>query len=87
MSKQNKIKNIVVDMLQQSNEAMIKNIDRILKSGSIDIENWSEDNNPMILPKSIIIALLQNESSQHGAEGTSFEKRIKKEVKNILNFI
>jgi len=41
----------------------------------------------MILPKCIVIALLQNESRQYSGRGTSFEKRVKREVKNISYFL
>ena len=87
MNKQEQIKKLVVDMLQESNEAMIKNIDKIFKSGAIDIESWSDTDKPMILPKCIVVALLQNESAQFEGKGTSFEKHIKKEVKNIRYYI
>ena len=87
MNKKKQIKKLVVDILQESNKSMIKNIDRILNSGSVDIESWSDTDKPMILPKCIVVALLQNESTQFECKGTSFEKHIKKEVKNIRYYI
>ena len=85
--KKNKIKALVTDMLNQSHEAMVKKIDRAINSGAIDIDSWSESNNPMILPKCITIALLEDESTQYNGSGTAFEKEVKKEVRNIRCFI
>ena len=39
-SKRDKIKALVVEMLNNSHEAMIKNIDKALNSGAIDIDSW-----------------------------------------------
>jgi hypothetical protein len=41
----------------------------------------------MIIPKCITTALLEQECTQWDASGTSFEKQIKKEVKNIRYFL
>lgn len=85
--KKEAIKNHCIDMLNESHEFMLKKIDRALNSGAIDIEAWNENDKPMIVPKCIVTALLQVESYQYEGKGTSFEKQIKKEVKNIVNFI
>jgi len=87
MGKKEKIKDLVFDMLNESHEQMLKRVEKILNSSSIDIESWDEKNNPMILPKSIIVALLQNESDQYNGKGTKFEKEIKQNVKNIIYVI
>mgnify|MGYP003338283452 CR=1 FL=1 len=84
MEKKEKIKSLVIDMLKESNNAMIKKIDKLLTSGAIDIDNWDER---MILPKCIVTALLQDESTQYEGKGTSFEKQVKKEVKNLKYFL
>jgi hypothetical protein len=86
-SKKDKIKSLVSDMLKVSHEDMIRNIDKALNSGAIDIDAWDESKNPMILPKCIVTALLEQESTQYDGTGTSFEKQIRKEVKNIRYFI
>lgn len=86
-SKRDKIKGLVVDLLNQSHEEMYFKIDAALNSGAIDIDSWQEDDSPMILPKIIITAILENESTQYQGKGTSFEKKIKKEVKNLKYFI
>lgn len=81
------IAKLVKDMLNESHESMLKKIDKALNSGAIDFDSWDENKNPMILPKCIVTAILQSESAQYDAKGTSFEKQIKKEVKNIRCFL
>lgn len=85
--KKRKIKSLVKEMLIESHKAMIGKIDIVLNSTAVDIDAWSESYAPMILPKCIVIALLQNESRQYEGKGTSFEKRVKREVKNITYYL
>lgn len=85
--KKRKIKSLVKEMLKESHKAMIGKIDRVLNSGAVDIDAWSESYAPMILPKCIITAILQDESHQYEGKGTSFEKRVKREVKNITYYL
>lgn len=85
--KKRKIKSLVKEMLKESHKAMIGKIDIVLNSGAVDIDAWSESYAPMILPKCIVIALLQNESRQYEGKGTSFEKRVKREIKNITYYL
>lgn len=85
--KADKIKSLVTDMLNDSHQAMIKKIDKALNSGAIDVDSWDENDKPMIVPKCIVTAILEQESTQYSGSGTSFEKQIKKEVKNIRYFI
>jgi hypothetical protein len=86
-SNKEQIAELVKEMLNESHEAMLKKIDKVLSSGCVDTESWSEDNAPMILPKCIVTSILQNESTQYEEKGTSFEKQVKKEVKNIRYFL
>jgi len=86
-SNKEQISELVKDMLTESHEAMLKKIDKVLNSGCVDIEGWSKDNSPMILPKCIVTAILQNEATQYEGKGTSFEKQVKKEVRNIRYFL
>ena len=85
--KKEKIRQLVIDMLNDSREQMEKKADKILSSGAIDIDGWDENVNKMILPKCIITALLESEAHQFSGVGTSFEKQVKREVKNIRYFI
>ena len=86
-SKKEAIAQLVKDMLNESHEAMLKKIDKALNSGAVDVDEWDEAYNPMILPKCILIAILQDEATQYGGKGTSFEKQVKAEVKNIRYFL
>lgn len=86
-TKKEKIRSLVIEMLNESHEAMIKNVEKALNSGAIDTEQWDERTNKMILPKCIVTAILQKESEQYDGKGTSFEKQVKREVKNIRYFI
>ena len=85
--KKKAIAQLVKDMLNESHEAMLKKIDKALNSGAVDVDEWDKTNNPMILPKCILIAILQDEATQYEAKGTSFEKQVKAEVKNIRYFL
>ena len=86
-TKKEKLSNLVVELLTQSHEKMIEKISKVLNSGAIDIDKWNENVDSMILPKIIATAILEDESTAYNCKGTSFEKKIKKEVKNIKNFI
>lgn len=87
MSNKQKIRKLALEMLNDSHKAMVKKLDRVLDYGCIDIHEWSEDDAPMILPKCIVTALLESESMQYSASGTSYARRVKKEVKNIRMFV
>lgn len=65
MNNKDKIKALVEEMLMDSYNSMYKNIDKVLNSGAVDTEKWDEKNAPMILPKTIIAALLQDEATQY----------------------
>lgn len=85
--KKNKIKQIAIDMLKESQEAQLKLVEKALNSGALDIDAWDENDKPMILPKIIVTAVLQRESQQYEAKGTSYEKKVKKEVNNLKIFL
>jgi len=85
--KKEKIKSLVEDMMNESYQAMIKKIDKAINSGAVDIDDWNENTSPMILPKTIITAILKNEATQYDCKGTSFHKQVKKDSENILLFI
>jgi len=85
--KEYRVKLLVSEMLRESYFTMVKNIDTVLQSEAIDIDAWDDSINPMILPKCITAAILQRESVQYEGIGTSFEKQIKKEIRNIKYFL
>lgn len=87
MNKRDEIKALVAGMLEDSHKHMLDQIDKVLNCGAIDVESWDPKDKPMILPKIITAALLQRESVQYLGRGTSYEKSVKKEIRNILWFI
>ena len=87
MNKKEKIKELVKDMLIESHQKAMKNIDKVLNSSCVDIDGWDEKCAPMVLPKTILTAILENEARQYTARGTSHEKQMKKDVRNIHYFI
>jgi RIO-like serine/threonine protein kinase len=60
---------------------------KILNSGCVDVKNYDSIHNSMILPKTILVAILQDFAEAYSCKGTSFEKQIKKDVKNIRKFL
>ena len=85
--KKNEIKSLVTEMLTDSLSYMIEKIDKVLDCGAIDAESWCEDNAPMVLPKTIAAALLHSEAWQYEGKGTSYEKQVKKDIRNIHYFV
>lgn len=86
MEQKEKIKALVIELLKDSHEEMIKKIDRALNSGALDIENWDEKISRMVLPKTIATAILESEAGYYST-GTTYAKRIKRDVKNLRYFI
>lgn len=87
MDKKTKIEELALSMLEDSIKSMKAKIKKALDSGAIDIDAWDASSGPMILPKTIIVAILADEARQYDARGTSFEKKVKKEAKNIQLFL
>ena len=81
------IKKHVLDMLNNSHEAMVSKVDIALNSGAVDVEKWEIDNAPMVIPKCIVTAILQREAVQYEGKGTSHEKYVKKTVRAIQYYI
>jgi hypothetical protein len=79
--KREKIKELTLTMLRQSYETMCKKVDTAVQT--LNTDNWDENENPMILPRCVVVAILENEPLQHNGTGTCFEKEMKKEVKII----
>lgn len=87
MNKKAKINKLVKDMLKESHRKAIANIDKALNSGCIDIDAWDENISPMVLPKTILTAILEVAAVQYTGRGTSHEKQVKKDVRNIRMFL
>lgn len=77
----------VLSMIDEVNSHMKDNLKKLFESGAIDIESYDTENNPMILPKCIVSALLESEIQQYNGRGTSFEKKNKQEIRNLRYFI
>ena len=82
-----KIKELAVEMLKNALPHMEELVEKALNSGAIDPDSWDENSNPMILPKCIVVAVLESTADQYKATGTSFEKEVKKEVRNLRCFV
>lgn len=66
-------------------KAMKENLERVLKSGCIGFDEYNENVNPMVLPKAIVTALLEEEVSQLVP---SFKnKEFDENRKNVKHFI
>ncbi len=81
--KKAQIKKLALKMLKESFDKQKAKVDRALNSSAIDIDAWDENSNPMLIPKAIVVAILIDEADQHNCAGTSFEKEVKKNVKQI----
>jgi len=82
-----KIKALALQMLKNSQREMEAKIDKALNSGALDLDEWDENSNSMILPKIIVKAIIEDEADQYSAKGTAFEKEVKKEVTNLKCFL
>ena len=82
-----KIKLLTENFLADAYIAMEKKIEKAIQSGSLDIDSWEENNNPAIIPKIIVTALLEDESKQWSCEGSSFQKEMRKEINNLKLFL
>jgi len=71
-------------LISDAVSGMRKNMEKAISSGSMNIEE-ADDN--YILPRSLVIALLQEEINQFDCKGTDFEKEVKKNAKNIYAMI
>lgn len=79
------IREHVENTINNAVKAMKENLERVLKSGCIDIEGYDENINPMVLPKAIVTALLEEEASQ--LTPFSKNKEFEENRKNIKHFI
>lgn len=76
-----------VKMLEGAVNSMRKLIRKAISSGAIDVDGWDKDVNSMILTKAILIAVMETEVKQYTVRGTSFEKGLNEDVKNLKYFL
>jgi hypothetical protein len=86
-TKKETIKRLTISLLNQAHEDMIQKVDTLLESGAVEINDWDNKTNPLILPKTLTTAILKHESTLYDGAGTSFEKKVKKDVKNLILFL
>lgn len=88
MRNKEKIEQITKELLQESCKDMEVKIKRAINSGAIDTDEWDENNNSFIIPKSILIAVLTSEADDYmPRQGSLFEKEMKSNIKNLKYFI
>lgn len=85
--KKQKIRDKAIEMLRLSLAAQILLVDKALTSGAIDIDAWDENSEPMITPKVIVVSVLESEADQYKCQGTRFEKKMNKDIKNLKYFL
>lgn len=85
--KREHIKGLIKDMLYDCYEKMVADIDKALDSGAIDVESWDPHVATKVLPKTILTAILAEHYTQYAGIGTSSERKVKKDVKNIKYFL
>jgi len=87
-AKKTQLKKLVKELLKESHKAQIEKIEKALNSGAIDIDSWDSENNPMITPKIITTAILEDAAATHySCRNTTFERQTKKDIKNLRYFI
>jgi hypothetical protein len=88
MENKEKVKALVIEMLNDSHKAMLKNLETIINSDSIDLDNWDEKYTPMLLPKMIVTALLENDAKQYSLpKNYPNARQLKQQIKNISYII
>lgn len=85
--KEKHIRKLSYGMLWDSYKAMRENVERVMKSGVVDIDDWDDKNSPMVTPKCITAAILEHEKYQYLGTGTAQEKNVKNQIRNILYFL
>ena len=89
MEKDKKIKihNLTEKLLNDSYVAMQQNIYKAINSGVLDIESWDETKNPTVIPKIIVITLLEKEAEHYNSISFYYHKHIETEIQNLKNSI
>ena len=80
MGKREEIKNKVIEMLDDSRKKIEANLDKILDSGAVAIDDYEGG---YFLPKAIIAALYREEMEQFSLNN----KKFKEETDNIYTMI
>lgn len=73
-------------LMEQSKKAMRENLTKALNSGAIDIDNYDPEHNSMVLPKTIWVAILEEEATQFTCP-LDHIKQFRKDIKNLKMFL
>lgn len=85
--KERAIKKLAYKLLWEAHKAMRDNVEKAMNSGAIDIDSYDPVDAPMIEPKTIVCAILINESDQFKGRGTRWENQMRKNMHNIIRFL
>jgi len=84
--KKAEIQKITEQLLEAAIPKLKKAIKKSLNCGAIALEDWDE-NNPDLIPKAIIIAILEDGANQYKSANSAFGRKVIKEAKNIKLFL
>ena len=77
------INRLTTQFLADAYIAMEAKIQKAIRCGALDIDGWDPEKNSLVIPKTIVCALLEGEIHNWNGNRTGFEKQIKKDVRNL----
>ena len=83
-TKKREIKKLVKEMLKESHQASLKQIDKAINCGALDIDSWD---GKYVIPKTIVTAILEDGARQYLGTNTCFEKQVRKDANNLKRFL
>lgn len=87
MDKKKYIKDLVSSHIDHVANDMKSQIDKALNCGALDIDSYDPKVNGMVIPKIILVTLLENSADNLRCKGSSIEEEIKSEVDNLKCFV
>ena len=87
MSNKEIVGNHVMDMIDDHYNQMVKKAQKLLESWAVNFDEWDADNSPMVLPKTIMTALLESEVHAYSAKWTTHERKVKKMASEFIYHI
>lgn len=66
---------------------LLPKVERAINSGAIDPDYWDERNEDMILPKCIVIAILEDVADNCKTNNKTIKRQMNREIKNLKLFI
>ena len=86
-TKAEKVEALVLGMLSDCVDRMKKDVKKIISSSAVRHDDWDEDNDPMLLPKSILIAVLEGNAEQYLCKLSPYSIIIRKDANKIKNHL